>query len=414
MKDTEHFNTGGGFAPSPHGDRKGSLEGRSRILIATVLVAVLMLTSLIMVSCDDTVESEGTTTGTSGELSYTLDGNTLAFSGTGAMGNYDSTGPWGTAITVVEIPEGVTSIGSFAFKDCTALTSILIPDSVTYIGNSAFSGCTDLTDVEMGSGVTTIGDSAFYNCGSLSSITLSTTTSYGGYINLPGSVQTIGETAFYGCRSMYSVDVPGSAAIKKEAFYQCTFLTLLEIPSVTEIGERAFGSCALGEVTIPGSVEAIQSWAFSNCDDMESLTISEGVKTIGSGAFTGCTALTKIVFPKSLTTISDIPFGSHMFYDTDGVTLLNQTVVGDIKDSTFKGDDVDHMIKQGTGPAPDIEPDDQPSIIIPDDSDDYIPWYVPVQRTDETSDDTSQVVAIVGAIAALLAIIVFLVYWRDD
>ncbi len=373
-----------------------------------------MLTSLIMVSGDEALESEGASTGTSGELSYTLDGNTLTFSGTGAMGNYDSTGPWGTHITVVEIPNGVTSIGSFAFKDCTALTSIGIPDSVTYIGNSAFSGCTDLTDVAMGSGVTTIGDSAFYNCGSLSSISLRGTTSSGGSFNLPGSVQTIGEAAFYGCRSMISLDVPGSTAIKKEAFFQCTYLTFLEIPFVTEIGERAFGSCALEEVTIPGSVEAIQSWAFNDCDDMVSLTISEGVKTIGSGAFTGCTALTKIVFPDSLTTISDIPFGSHTFYDTDGVTPLNQTMVGDIKGSTFKGDDVRHMIKQGAGPAPDIEPDDYPSIIIPDDSDDYIPWYVPVQRTEETSDDTSQVVAIVGAIAALLAIIVFFMYWRDD
>ena len=45
------------------------------------------------------------------------------------------------------IPEGVTSIGGYAFSDCTSLTSITIPSSVTSIGNKAFSGCTELTDM---------------------------------------------------------------------------------------------------------------------------------------------------------------------------------------------------------------------------------------------------------------------------
>ena len=38
----------------------------------------------------------------------------------------------------VTIPEGVTEIGSSAFKDCANLTSVTIPEGVTEIGSSAF------------------------------------------------------------------------------------------------------------------------------------------------------------------------------------------------------------------------------------------------------------------------------------
>ena len=70
------------------------------------------------------------------------------------------------------IPEGVTSIGSYAFMGCDSLTSIDIPSSVTSIGDSAFQGCSSLTSVTFAgnSKLTSIGDYAFWYCGSLTSI----------------------------------------------------------------------------------------------------------------------------------------------------------------------------------------------------------------------------------------------------
>ena len=44
-------------------------------------------------------------------------------------------------MTVVEIPDGCTSIGANAFKGCTGLTQIRIPASVTSIDTTAFDGC---------------------------------------------------------------------------------------------------------------------------------------------------------------------------------------------------------------------------------------------------------------------------------
>ena len=66
-------------------------------------------------------------------------------------------------IKSVTIPEGVKSIGNYAFYSCDALTSIKIPDSVTSIGESAFDRCYALKSVTIGKKVKTIGNSAFYN-----------------------------------------------------------------------------------------------------------------------------------------------------------------------------------------------------------------------------------------------------------
>ena len=103
--------------------------------------------------------------------------------------------PVGNARTSYTIPDSVTSIGDWAFRECTSLTSVTIPDSVTSIGNYAFYNCTSLTSVTIPDSVTSIGDSAFRYCTSLTSVTI------------PGSVTSIGEYAFYNCDALTSVTI---------------------------------------------------------------------------------------------------------------------------------------------------------------------------------------------------------------
>ena len=148
----------------------------------------------------------------------------------------DYTGP-------VTIPErvtydgatySVTSIGEFAFKDCTGLTSVTIPTSVTSIGEEAFRGCTGLTSVTIPNSVTEIGYSAF-----------------GGtpwYNNQPDGVVYIGKVAYEFKGEMASgtaINIKeGTVSISGYAFYGCTGLTSITIPnSVTSIGGSAFSGC---------------------------------------------------------------------------------------------------------------------------------------------------------------------------
>lgn len=77
------------------------------------------------------------------------------------------------SVSTLTIPSGVTSIGAYAFYECSGITEVIIPDATTTIGNYAFKylngagqgGSNSLINVEIGSGITSIGSSAFgYSC----------------------------------------------------------------------------------------------------------------------------------------------------------------------------------------------------------------------------------------------------------
>ena len=111
-------------------------------------------------------------------------------------------------LTSVTIPDGVTSIGKYAFQDCKSITNISIPDTVTSIDFAAFWGCESLTSINIPDSITSISDYTFYNCGFTS-------------INIPNSVNSIGIEAFSGCKKLSKINFKGTEeqwnAISKSA-----------------------------------------------------------------------------------------------------------------------------------------------------------------------------------------------------
>jgi hypothetical protein len=166
-----------------------------------------------------------------------LDNHILTIAGKGAMKNYDrdkNKAPWhGSAITKVEIKQGITSIGNSSFLNCYGLTSISIPDSVTIISWSAFSGCSALTFINIPENVTKIEYYAFEGCSSLTSI------------NIPEKVTSIGQGSFINCFALASVNISASVTcIGPETFFNCSSLTSIIIPeNVINIGYNAFRGC---------------------------------------------------------------------------------------------------------------------------------------------------------------------------
>ena len=182
----------------------------------------------------------------------------------------------------------VTTIGDYAFQNCTSLTSVTIPDSVTTIETFAFSICTSITSVTIGNSLTTIGPFAFVDCASLTQFIVSTTNP-NFYTDTRGvlfNVTTLIQYPIGNAETTYTIP-SNVTTIGDASFAGCTSLTSFTIPdSVTTIGYGAFAGCAsLASITIPGSLTTIGDYAFQNCTSLAVYNFIGNAPSLGTGVF---------------------------------------------------------------------------------------------------------------------------------
>ncbi len=141
-------------------------------------------------------------------------------------------GKYNNLVSVV-LPSGLSSIGDYAFSNCTKLVLTVLPSDLSSIGGYAFSNCTKLALNELPSGLTSIGESAFDSCINLA------------LNELPSGLTSIGGSAFANCTNLALTALPsGLTSISSSAFLNCTNLKLTTLPSgLSSIGDYAFYGC---------------------------------------------------------------------------------------------------------------------------------------------------------------------------
>lgn len=221
-------------------------------------------------------------------------------------------------VTEITLPEGLTRVGAGAFCGCGALRSIRVAEGNAYyeVRSGALcsregellclpAGWTE-TEYDVPEGVRSIGAYAFFGCALLRRVVL------------PESVERVGDHAFEGCAALEEVRLPAAEPeMGAEVFAGCPKMADRDFRTAPD----GMGGCVVtgyaghrNEVTVPGCiagmrVTAIGEGAFENCFALTRAVLPEGLVSLGRGAFLGCSSLKEIVLPQSLREIGEDCFG---------------------------------------------------------------------------------------------------------
>ena len=287
-------------------------------------------------------QMEDGTSGTIGGLTWKVEKLTefpetyrLIISGTGVMPDFQQTWvngqskadtPWKDfEISEVEIKEGVSCIGNYAFYK-QPVNSVIIPSTLTRIGDYAFQ-LNVFSNINLPEGLVSIGTCTFADNRYLESITI------------PSTVNSFGQLPFGGCSALKAIAVKDgneayespnncNAIIKKDGKVLVVGCSTTVIPDdVLSIGDYAFMSCQdLESIEIPASVTKIGQGVFRNCPKLKSLVLLNNVESIGRYAFYGCSGMESLTIGSGITSIAASAFSkmenlSDVFCTADPTAL---------------------------------------------------------------------------------------------
>ncbi|MBO7609190.1 MAG: leucine-rich repeat protein [Muribaculaceae bacterium] len=201
-------------------------------------------------------------------------------------------------ITSLTIGKNVKTIGAHAFYICSSLQGTLnIPEGVTSIGNFAFGDCAQLTGVVIPKSVTSIGEYAFDDCTGLTAVYISDIAAW--------------------CRINFTFFWDNPLSYAHHLYLNGQELTDLVIPDeITSISPCAFYQCtSLQNVTIGNGVTTIGFRSFCECSNIRTLTLGRSVSEINEIAFYRCYALNTVYsYPVNPPTLNDSPFADVDFH----------------------------------------------------------------------------------------------------
>ena len=210
------------------------------------------------------VDTPSGTCGAQGDnITWTYCDGVLTISGTGEMKDWSSESavPWYAykdAIRSVVINEGVTRIGSYAFKYCNKIVNVSIPSSTTSIGIWAFDQCTGVEGLH------------------ISDLTAWCTVQFESFASNP-LYYAAKPDLYVNDELIVNLVIPeGVTSIYKHAFQHCSAQTITLPEGLQIIGEgnaSAFAYTTISSITIPQSVTYLGRWSFTDNDNLTDIYV---------------------------------------------------------------------------------------------------------------------------------------------
>ena len=214
----------------------------------------------------------------------------------------------------VVLPKDLSTIPYMMCYACSSLKNVEWPSNFI-VDRWAFAHC-GFIDLTLPQGVRSIGEYAFYSCDNLKSIFLLST------------VESIGQSAFQDCGVLRKVELPDSLTVLEGAIFSgCSALEEIHLSNaLVEIEGQAFYKCnALVSIQIPSNVVNIGKRAFESCHNLVSIILPESLKTINNYAFNNCTSLTDVYYTGSEADWNAISISADNNYLTNATIHYNST-----------------------------------------------------------------------------------------
>lgn len=225
------------------------------------------------------------------------------------------------SITRIVFPEGITTIGRFAFHQ-QDFALLELPNTVTTIHEGAFNECKKLASAALPSSLVNIGGGinrgVFGDCSALTKVTLTE------------GIRYIGEFMFQNCEKLKDIVIPESVTEIRGNAFNGTGLTSVTFKGnkLAKIGEDAFHGISLTNLVLPEGLTEIGDRAFSSSRTLKTLTLPTTIKKIGTEAFGYCDSLTTVTVPASVSKIEFVSlFGTHAFSNSDNLNLASQAAL---------------------------------------------------------------------------------------
>ncbi|MCH5157287.1 MAG: leucine-rich repeat protein [Clostridiales bacterium] len=280
-----------------------------------------------------------------------------------------------SALTKIDFPASVTSIGGAAFIGSKALGKVTFDDgnAMTALESSVFEGCISLTEVKLPSAMHILGDSVFSGCKNLRDFSYfenidelgQAVFNSSGFVNVTLSgIVKMGSNTFSNCDALVSVEmnfVYNDNINTKHMFDDCDALTTVTFPTgITEIGDSMFLNCdKFAHLVVPATVvrigenacggmagaietvtfeqgsvlEEIGNSAFWSRELIESISLPATITKIGATAFAFCYNLTTVTFADGA---SGIEIGDYAFNRNVRLESIDLSVVTSFGNSAFE------------------------------------------------------------------------------